>query len=274
MMSPAVEYLFSVVHELVLKHNNKRQMIKLKGKWAPIDPRAWATKRDVKISVGVGAGNKDSLLMGMNNTLSQQIMLAQGPPTYSSLVTPENIFSTLMEIAKLNGFANPQKFYSDPNQAEPQQPPGPPPQMVVEMKKIESDQQKTQAQIASDSQNADQERQLKWAIANLQAQTQEQVVQLKAQFDAASEAMNMQIQVIKAENERLGLHLQMQDQMHQQALSLMPQAKDVQAQVGQQGDAHTQVLGKLTDMVGALHESLNRPKTVVRGPDGKIVGVQ
>ena len=54
-MAPAVEYLFECVHELISKHQNKPLTIKLRGQWVTVDPQAWRTKRDVRISVGVGS---------------------------------------------------------------------------------------------------------------------------------------------------------------------------------------------------------------------------
>ena len=89
-MAPAVEYLFECVHELISKHRNKPFTVKLRGQWVSVDPQAWRTKRDVRISVGVGAGNKESMQQQL-----AQIFGAQMQTLPLGLSKPENIHATV-----------------------------------------------------------------------------------------------------------------------------------------------------------------------------------
>ena len=73
MMAPAFEELFSIVYELWSKHKNKAETIKLHGQWVTVNPQAWRTKRDVKISVGVGAGNRESMMAHLGMQVGMQM---------------------------------------------------------------------------------------------------------------------------------------------------------------------------------------------------------
>src|SRR5574343_1424464 len=72
MFAIGVEYLFSCLLELLQKHSNKTQIFHLRGKWYAVDPLAWSKKRDLKISVGVGAGNKDAMLQQLQQMFAAQ----------------------------------------------------------------------------------------------------------------------------------------------------------------------------------------------------------
>lgn len=270
MMAPAVEYLFSIAHELILKHRNKADMVKLRGQWVPIDPRAWQTKRDCRISVGVGAGNKDSLLAALNMQFQQQVMMAQSP---LGLVKPDNLYQTLLEMGKLNGFANPQKFWTDPT-TNPPQPQGPPPQLQVEMAKLQHDAQKTQAQIASEERKAEMDAQMKWAIANLQAQTQELVAKLKMDMEAANMQLQQQMAVVQAQNERLGVAMDAISTLHQMKQS----AEEAKMAASDSGKNSQALADQLQQHMQALHERMAGSEMTrierIRDPNGRLIGAR
>ncbi len=54
-----VKDLFKLVHHLVRTTLTKPDIIRLRNKWVEIDPREWEDRKDLSISVGLGAGNKD-----------------------------------------------------------------------------------------------------------------------------------------------------------------------------------------------------------------------
>lgn len=178
MMSPAFEVLFSVVHELVSKHQQKKDVVKLNGKWVNIDPTAWKTRRDVKISVGVGAGNKESMMQAlMVQAQGQTQMLMGGVP----VVKPENLYNTLMEVSKLQGYSNPDKYWTDPAKVPPA-----PPQPNPELLKLQADQQNAQMdgqikmkELELDKYKADQGVVVEKYKADLDSQTTLQIEQMR-----------------------------------------------------------------------------------------------
>ena len=167
MFATGVEYLFSCVLELLQKHANKTQIFHLRGKWYAVDPLAWSRKRDLKIAVGVGAGNKDSMLAQLNQMLAQQMQI--GLPI--GIADATTVYNTASEITKLQGFAQPERFWVDPAQKPPQQPQPPLPLLIEQMK--------TQAGM----QEAQINNQLKAQTAQLDAQTQQQIEQMKLSFE-------------------------------------------------------------------------------------------
>ena len=123
----AIEDLFSIVHEQVLKMGHKRQMVQLKGTWVEVDPGAWKKRNKFKICVAFSAGNKDAQLqrlMGIAQKQSEALQL--GLP----VVNPQNYYNTLMEMTKAADFSSPERFWTDPSKVPPKPPPPPPPEII------------------------------------------------------------------------------------------------------------------------------------------------
>ena len=56
----AIEDLFAIIHEQVLKMGHKREMMQIAGKWIEVDPGSWKKRTSFKIAVACAAGNKDA----------------------------------------------------------------------------------------------------------------------------------------------------------------------------------------------------------------------
>ena len=138
MFAPGIEYLFSVAHELILKHGSKKDVVKLRGKWVNIDPATWKTGRDMRVSVGFGAGNKDMLVARLANIWQMQTSQIA---LQSRIVDPKNLFETAQAIVKASDFTM-NKFFTDPTTLPPPPPPPPTTDQVyaaVEQAKIKED---------------------------------------------------------------------------------------------------------------------------------------
>lgn len=133
-MAFAIEDLFSIVHEQVLKMGHKRETIQLQGKWTEVDPGSWKKRTSFKTCVAFSSGNKDAQISRLTAMLSyQKDALEMKLPC----VTPENYYNTLVELTKAADFASPGRFWTDPSTIKAA-PPQPPPEIV-----------KTQMDIAS-----------------------------------------------------------------------------------------------------------------------------
>ena len=264
MFAPAFESLFNIVHELISKHQRKSDVIKLRGKWVNIDPRAWATKRDVRVSVGVGAGNKDAMLAQLSMQLQEQVGLAP-----MGIVTPENIYQTVIEKAKLQGFANPDKFFTNPAE-KPPQPPAPPPEVIVKQMELQADQQKTQVQMQADQQKtqaemmADERRAAKeLALKQWQAEQDAMLEKYKADKQAETQLLIAQMnagQQIEISRAQFGHEREME--AFRVATTPPPPEDDGKAEMQQ----------ALTALASAV-DKLGKPKRVLRDGDGRISGV-
>lgn len=141
----AIEDLFSIVHENVLKMGHKRESVQLMGKWVEVDPGSWRKRNDFKICVAFSAGNKDQMVNRLMLMLQKQVeALEKGIP----VCTPENYYNTLVELTKASDFASPDRFWTDPQKAPPKPPPPPPPQIVVAQIDAQSEEKITAAKLS------------------------------------------------------------------------------------------------------------------------------
>jgi hypothetical protein len=53
-----VKRAFRRIFELTCKHQNKAQVIKLRGQWVPINPTEWNDRMNLTVTVGLGTNNK------------------------------------------------------------------------------------------------------------------------------------------------------------------------------------------------------------------------
>lgn len=290
-IAPAVEYLFSVVHELISKHRNKPLAMKLKGQWTQVDPQAWRTKRDVRISVGVGAGNKESMQQHLQMVLANQMQV--GLPM--GLVTKDQIRATNVEILKLAGFSNPEKFWPDPQTIQV-----PPPPPSPEMIKAQADAQKTQFQAQQDAMKFQAEQALEKERMAMQAQLDSQREEMQARQKTLEQQFNAELEQLKiqAKERETAAKLAFDKWKAEFDAALQIALADKQAQAGMEqaqassgGNKIDQVLEALQafmEEANAPAEIVRDPKTgyatgikrgskirnIVRGPDGRAIGVQ
>jgi hypothetical protein len=117
-----IEELFSIAHELVLKTGHQKEVVRLRGQWVSVDPSAWKTRNDMRISVGFAAGNKDAMVSRLMMIAQlQEKAMAGGLP----IVNAQNLYQTALEITKAADFSAPQRFWTDPSQMPPRPPPQP-----------------------------------------------------------------------------------------------------------------------------------------------------
>lgn len=272
-----VKELCLIVHELCIKHGHKAEVVKLRNKWVNINPSQWKKRTDMKLSVGLGTGNKEQL---MNNLMviytAQKEMIALG------LATPNNMYNTLAELTKAAGFPSEDKFWTEPQQgSQPPQPPNPEAvkaqaQMQIEQMKIQAEQQKVQVQAQADAQKA---------------QMQLQHEQVRSQNDVAIEQAKMQAQMelerwkaqLEAETTLQKVHLELQAKKEIELMKAQSDAAVQMAQLktelnGTLDKAKTSQDGQQSNVImqglQAAIESLNRPKMIVRDGNGRPVGIQ
>jgi hypothetical protein len=271
MMAPAVESLFTAVWEIISKHANKPLALKLKGSWTLVDPQAWRTKRDIRISVGVGAGNKESMMAQLSNMLGAQVQI--GIPL--GLVGREEIHATNVELAKLAGFANPLRFWPDPSGK-----PAPPPQPSPEQIKAQSAMQIKQMELQNNAQKFQMEQQAKFAELEKQHMLKIEEIRanlsLQAQNDERDAVKDIQKAALDAEKARLAE--ENKRSIAEMDAALEKYKADLQAQVTlatAQMAAPPQIdLKPIEGGLKELTEYLQSPAEVVRDEGGRAIGVK
>lgn len=192
--------VFRIIHALTLKHSSKAEKVRLKGKWAEINPREWVRRTDLSISIGLGTGTPEQQL---GKLMALTPLMQQGQAM--GLVGVEQGYNFAAEAFKLSGYKAPDRFLKapqiDPQTGAPQEPPPQkPPQVQVEEMRLQADQQKTQALMQADQQKLQATQQ-----ADIQRfQAEQAAAQAQAERDAAlkQQEMQMQLQVQAANDQR------------------------------------------------------------------------
>jgi hypothetical protein len=176
-----VKELFKLVHHLVRTTLTKPDIIRLRNKWVEVDPREWKARKDLSISVGLGAGNKDQQLVHLTSILNmQKEAIAVG------LTSPEKIYNALAKLTQNAGFKNPEEFWVNPAntpEQEGQQKPSEAEIMVQGQLQIE--QQKAQAQMMQEQERSKNDIIIEREKIIAQAELEKFKAQLKAETDLA-----------------------------------------------------------------------------------------
>lgn len=191
-----VKHLFMRIHKLLSQHARRPLAIKLHNKWEEIDPRQWKHRTDMTVKVGLGTGNRDRMLVHLNNILERQVQAMAQPQM--GLVTPENIHHTLEEMVQNAGFRNPEQFFTDPkeNPATGQQQPNEQAQAAQALAQIEMTKVQQRAQEAQGKQ------QLEMVKLQMEDDRERDKMELQAITEMAKIGKDLNIADIRAITER------------------------------------------------------------------------
>lgn len=279
-----VKRAFRRILQLICKHQQKSRVIRLRGKWVEMDPRAWHDNMDMTVTVGLGTGNRDQVMAHMNALLQTDLEIVklqggvQGP-----LVTASNVYNKLKKLVEAAGLKG-DGFYTDPDSDEAkamaaqkaQQPPPVDPKVEETKAKIAMQQQEGQARLQLDAQKATQAAELeRW-----KAEQQFALEAWKAQQEAALKAQGMERDAMmrerdadhtramaerttaasETEAQETGGLRQAAEALTQAAMA-MQQAGAVQAQA-------------IVEAVAAMRDEMASEVELVRGPDGRAAGTR
>ncbi len=113
LMAEGVKQIGLLLHGLVIRHQDKPMVIKLRNNWVPIDPTSWRRRYSCSINVGLGSGSRDEMRQNLMLMGQMQQQAAQ-----VGIVQPDNVFALVSELSQVLGFKTPGKYFTDP--ASPQ----------------------------------------------------------------------------------------------------------------------------------------------------------
>jgi hypothetical protein len=270
--------LFRLILYTVTKYQQKERVIRLRGEWVPMDPQNWDTEFDTTINVGLGTGNKDQMLMHLNNIMGMQVKAlemqggAEGP-----LVRLENIYNTAAKIVENSGLKSAELYFTDPAQNPmPPKQPQPDPEMIKIQQQGQIDQAKLQLETQKAVAQLELEKQKQAAEFELKKQQMEFDQQLKmAQFQQSAQVASIKAQpaqniIMGAEGALASLSNEV-DKVQgpiQQVAEMITQLAQAQNEVNQRQDQQIQQLAAM------IQAPRNKTAIPQRGPDGKIASVQ
>lgn len=123
-----IKSLFLHIHELIRKFQNKPEIVRLRNKWVPVDPRIWRQRFDMTVNIGLGIGTREQNLLHLQNILGLQEK-ANAAGLGGLVVTPRNFYNLAKEIVRNANFKDPNMFFNDPG--ENPQPPQNPEQIAL-----------------------------------------------------------------------------------------------------------------------------------------------
>lgn len=174
------------VHSLLIRYQDKARVIRMKGKYTPVNPQEWRERTDLTVKVGLGTGNEEERqrkLMLVSQL--QQTMLAP-----SGMVDAPHAFALFSDISKSLGFDMPEKYAISPNSPEYQekmkQPP-PDPAMQLEQMRLADAAKRFQA-----------ESQLNEQSERLKAENKQREIQMQLELQAANDKRDGERETMKA----------------------------------------------------------------------------
>jgi hypothetical protein len=235
--------------------------------------------------VGLGTGNKDQMLMHLQNILgiqAQAIQLqggADGP-----LVTMQNIHQTVTKLVENAGLKNPEAFFTDPKNAQPQ-PPKPDPEMAKVEQQAEIDKAKLQLQAQNDQQK------MALDVKKAQTETQLKLMEMNAtlQLKQQESQVNQQMAREKAASDQT---IAREKMAGDQDIKRTAAENKAEIHVGTDGKAAkiSDTTGKLAEMLTAfiqrqaerdakqdenfakLAQALSADTQIVRDENGRAIG--
>jgi len=111
-----VKDLALAVHALLIKHQDKEKVVKLRNNWVRVNPQEWKTRTDLTVSVGLGTGSQEEVRANIMALAGIQEKAAQ-----AGIVTPRNVYNLATKAANSFGFKQEGEFFTDPDSPEVQQ---------------------------------------------------------------------------------------------------------------------------------------------------------
>ena len=161
--------LFKLMLEEFIKNTDDETVMRLNGRFTPIDPRVWNSDMDLSINVGLGTGQEDTKMAALNQALGMQMQIWSNYGPSNGLVTMTQIRNTLADMLAMGGLRNSDRYFmpmdpqteqllvqqaqqaqqamaqgQDPNQAYLQA------ETIKMQGRLQSDQMKTQAKMQTD----------------------------------------------------------------------------------------------------------------------------
>jgi len=152
-LAEGMKKLFKGILFLVVTHQDKARIVRMRNEFVTIDPSHWESNMDTNINIGLGNGDTNERLQGLMMIMAKQEQILQQLGTQNPLVTPQQFSNTLRKIVELSGFKDASSYFQDiPADYVPPPPPAPKPTpeevlAQVQAESIKADIQKKAAEL-------------------------------------------------------------------------------------------------------------------------------
>jgi len=152
LLAEGMKKLFKGILHLMITHQDKPRMVRLRNEWVQIDPRVWDANMDVSVNIGLGNGDASEKLNALNIIMQkqEQIMAQFGP--MNQIASLPMYIRTLQKAIELSGYKDASSYFNSlPADFQmPQEQPQQTPEQVlaqVQAQSIQADIQKKAAEL-------------------------------------------------------------------------------------------------------------------------------
>jgi len=163
------KHVYAGVLDMMCEHQDRARTVRLRGKWVPVDPRAWMSRFQVVVDPAVGRGTLAERLQILSAIAGKQETLLQTLGPTNPLVSLGQYSNTLADMLAAAGIRNQGRYFADlpSNFALPPPPPKPSPdELLAQVEVIKANagaasdaaatRQKTQQMLIDDDRARDQ----------------------------------------------------------------------------------------------------------------------
>ena len=112
-LAEGMKKLFKGILFLVVTHQDKARMVRMRNEWVAIDPRHWDAGMDATINIALGNGDTNERMQALMMILAKQEQILQQLGPTNPLVTPQQFSNTLRKIVELSGFKDASSYFND-----------------------------------------------------------------------------------------------------------------------------------------------------------------
>jgi hypothetical protein len=230
--------MFRGILKLLVQHQPRARMIRLRNQWTEVDPRPWNADMDVQVNVMLGAGLVEEKIQTLLAIAEKQaeILATLGPD--NPIVDYKQYRDTLAEIAELRGKKDTERYFKriTPEQlqkeaeARAQQGPPPDPKVQIAQMEMQAKQQQAAAQLQLEQQKA----QMQMELESVKMQRQLELESIKAEREAQLEQMRAEREAMfeqqRLEMERYRIELENDRLRDKQAAEIQLKVKEMELQ--------------------------------------------
>jgi len=114
--------LFTLINNLVIKHQNSQDVFRLNGKFIPVDPRYWNADKDLIVNVAISKSSDEEKFAILGSVANKQEQILQTLGANNPMVSLQQYANTLSRMIEMAGFKDPESFI---NTEVPPMPPAP-----------------------------------------------------------------------------------------------------------------------------------------------------
>jgi len=179
--------MFRCILKILVRHQDRPKMIRLREQWVEMDPRGWNANMDASISVGLGTGSRDRDMMMLQQIaqIQERVIEKLGPT--NPLANIKQLSNTLTRLVESSGLRSPEQYITEVTDEQLEQ------MAQAEGQKKDPEVQKAEAKAQADQIAMQAQIQLKREVAAFDAQMAQQ--KLAADLEATRERNALEIQL-------------------------------------------------------------------------------